>query len=323
MKAASYIARCVFTVSLLTIACGPEPGVIEPAADGASNEVSLASDRYSDWSTPVNLGPVINTRFIENSPEMSKDGLSLYFGSNRSPGGQGAQDIWVSRWSSVDGAWGDPANLGPPINTPFIEAGIQLSRDGHFLYFTSNRTGSESFDIWVSRRADVHDDFGWEQPVNLGSPVNSELFDAPGSMKHPEFYFWRGPAATNNGIPGDIYVSEMRGGTFGAPTLVAELSSGSHEQRPSIRFDGREIFLSSNRLGSLLGSEDIWTSTRTSNGALWELPTNLGSVINSDFRDTQASLSEDGLTLLLVSNRPEGQGDLDLYIATRMLIGHQ
>ena len=47
-----------------------------------------AGPQYSDWSQPVNLGPVINTGYNDQHPAISKDGLSLYISSDR-PGGFG------------------------------------------------------------------------------------------------------------------------------------------------------------------------------------------------------------------------------------------
>jgi hypothetical protein len=32
------------------------------------------------WSTPVNLGPAVNTEDFEYNPEVSRDGRTLYFG---------------------------------------------------------------------------------------------------------------------------------------------------------------------------------------------------------------------------------------------------
>src|SRR5260370_38451549 len=41
---------------------------------------------FSDWSEPVNLGPVVNSAFNDQHPAISADGLSLYISSDR-PGG--------------------------------------------------------------------------------------------------------------------------------------------------------------------------------------------------------------------------------------------
>lgn len=72
---------------------------------------SAQAQKYSDWSAPVNLGPVINSASSDQGPAISKDGLTLYFHSNR-PGGLGAFDMWVSQRASVDDPWGAPVNLG-------------------------------------------------------------------------------------------------------------------------------------------------------------------------------------------------------------------
>lgn len=323
--------------SVLILGCGPDAGMIDPPTRGDGTAPSLASQRFSDWSDPVNLGAPVNSQFVENAPELSKDGLSLYFGSNR-PGGQGVpvvpggpvlQDLYVSQRSSLDAAWGAPINLGPLINSPSTDVGPHLSRDGHLLFFNSSRLGgSGSTDVWVSRRKNIHDDLAWEAPVNLDSPPNSDRFDGAVSIWGPEFYFWRGTPGAVAPTDGDIWMSEINGQTFGEPGLVTELSSPvAHEQRPSIRFDGREIFLSSDRPGSRsppggVVREDIWVSYRQGSGQTWKPPVNVERV-NSDFRDTQASLSEDGTMLFFLSDRQGPPGNLDIYVTTRTVKGKE
>jgi hypothetical protein len=193
------------------------------------------------------------------------------------------------------------------------------------LFFSSSRPGgSGSADVWVSRREHIHDDFAWEAPVNLGVPPNSTRFEGAVSTWGPEFYLWRGtPDPVVAPVDGDIYMSQTTGQTFSDPTLVRELSSAAHEQRPSIRSDGQEIFFSSSRpVVCQLGApclEDIWTSVRRGNGQPWEAPTNLGPVVNSGSRDTQAALSEDGTMLFFLSDRQGPPGNLDIYVTTRTL----
>ena len=53
---------------------------------------SLCAQRFSDWGTPSNLGPTVNTAFTDGCPSISRDGLSLFFASNR-PGGFGGLDV--------------------------------------------------------------------------------------------------------------------------------------------------------------------------------------------------------------------------------------
>src|SRR5216117_1200369 len=88
--------------------------------------VASAYGQFSAWSAPVNLGPVVNSGSGELAPSISKDGLSLYFFSDR-PGGFGGSDIWVSHRSNVDAPWEPPKNLGPNINSSADENAPTLS----------------------------------------------------------------------------------------------------------------------------------------------------------------------------------------------------
>lgn len=58
-----------------------------------------------DWSTPTNLGPIINTAANEARPTLSRDGSILYFGSNRagSEGTPPLSDIYMSSREKLTG----------------------------------------------------------------------------------------------------------------------------------------------------------------------------------------------------------------------------
>ena len=64
---------------------------------------SSGPQKYSDWSTPINLGPNVNSTAMDRGPAVSKDGLSLYFASNRMVGERyGGEDIYVSQRETRD-----------------------------------------------------------------------------------------------------------------------------------------------------------------------------------------------------------------------------
>lgn len=307
------------TTTLRTMAGALVAAAMLTACDGRSwitwpdeQTRSAAVERFSTWSEPMNLGSTVNSPHHELIPEISPDGLSLYFTSGR-PGGFGRNDLWVSSRPTMNDSWSEPANLGPVINSPGNDAAPSISRDGHYLFFSSTRAGGVGGnDLYVSWRADPQDDLAWEAPVNLGAPVNSSRFDAGASFRRPELYF-----ASNRADPLlSIYVSRAQGWEFSTPERVAELSSSANDQRPSIRSDGLEIFLSSNRPGGI-GGQDIWSSSRPHHAAPWSGPVNLGATINTGHFDQQPSVSDDGRFLFFASNRPGGEGGLDLYMAMR------
>ena len=275
-----------------------------------------AGSKFTEWSTPTNLGLVVNSTFGEQTPAISKDGLSLYFSSNR-PGGVGDADLYVSQRSSVDEPWGTPMDV-LALNSEDVDQAPALSRDGHYMFFVSNRDGGTgALDIYVSYRAQIHDDFGWEPPVEIkeiNSAVNEggpSYFENDGGR--PQLYF-QSQRAGGAGFA-DIYMSELQeDGTWSAPARVVELSSSFQDQKPAIRFDGLEIMIQSNRPPSV--RFDLWVSTRESVTAPWSKPTLVNNV-NSASNDTLPYLSGDGMALYFTSDRPVGAGPTDLWVSTR------
>jgi hypothetical protein len=128
-----------------------------------------------DWEAPAHLGPTINSPVLDWSPSISFDGLELFMGSNR-PSSED-DELWVARRKTPDDPWSEPVNLGPPVNSPSIEATPSISADGLLLFFQSTRPGGYGgpVDIWVTRRKTPDDP--WLEPVNLGPVVNTFDFD--------------------------------------------------------------------------------------------------------------------------------------------------
>jgi len=122
-----------------------------------------------EWMTPENLGRTVNIEAHDFSPSISADGLALYFASER-PGGSGGFDIWVTMRETIQDPWGEPANLGPIVNTSSVDFLPSISADGLALFFTRLKDfSSEDSDFWVTRRTTVYDD--WGTPVSL--PINT------------------------------------------------------------------------------------------------------------------------------------------------------
>jgi hypothetical protein len=132
------------------------------------------------WGTGVPIPELVpgtvNTGAADSAPMITRDGLELYFISDR-PGstpyppddefcgipGQPSPDIWVSTRASTSDPWGPAQNLdaanaalgGPAINSAYHDGRPVLSFDGDTIYFFSAcREGNQSpyFDIWKSTR---------------------------------------------------------------------------------------------------------------------------------------------------------------------------
>jgi Tol biopolymer transport system component len=282
------------------------------------------AQNFSAWSSAVNLGPVVNGSAAEGCPFIAKSELTLYVVSTRA-GGYGGQDIYVSQRDSVYDLWGPLQNLGPVINSPGNDLCPTLAIDGHRLFFVSDRPGGHGKqDLYVARRQNKRDDFGWDAPMNLGSGVNSAENDFTPSLLEDDrtgltvLYFGSDRPGGMGDV--DIYSSSLNtDGNFEWPVLVPELSTEFIDERPNIRKDGLEIYFDSNRPGSL-GSTDLWVSTRDSTEAPWSLPVNLGPAVNSAAAEIRPSLAFDGATLYFNSTRPGGQGGSDIYVVSRTRI---
>ena len=125
------------------------------------------------WGEPANLGQLVNSPEEDANPTLSADGLELYFNSFRTDG-MGGTDIWVTKRAARSDPWGPPENLGPTINSVKHESAPSTSGDGLALYFSYGDPSDQDDPLrgpYVSRRPTK--DAPWEEPVSLGSVVNS------------------------------------------------------------------------------------------------------------------------------------------------------
>ncbi|MDH5327315.1 MAG: DUF1566 domain-containing protein [Gammaproteobacteria bacterium] len=118
-----------------------------PGGLGAADiYVSTRAGTSDPWGAPTPVS-VVNSAEFDVAPDVSADGLALYFHSPRLQG-VGGHDIWVSKRATTADAWGTPEVLVSPINTFAIETGASISNDNRTLYFSSDRIGSTGRDIW-------------------------------------------------------------------------------------------------------------------------------------------------------------------------------
>ena len=294
---------------------------------------STFSFKEALWSLPVILDASVNSPTAnDQGPALSSDRLTLYFCSNR-PGGSGGNDLWVSRRASRSEPWGTPVNLAPRVNSTSGDCGPSLSKDRLLLFFTSNRAGGAGGnDIYMSSRTDPMDDLSWGPPVPLGPEVNTPGFEFSPFITmfrddcenddrcvepYAELYFERGPS----NVTTDIFVVtiDSQGGTIGPAVAVAELNSSDADGRPTVRFDGKEIIIHSNRDGRG-GNVDLFVSTRPSRNHTWSFPVPIEELNSGPpIHEIHPYLSKDGREILFV--RGTGVAN-DIWMSSRTQSGH-
>ncbi|MDH3708875.1 MAG: OmpA family protein [Cyclobacteriaceae bacterium] len=112
------------------------------------------SSRLPDgsWGSPVNVGPIINTPFDEDAPQMHSDGKTMFF-SSRGHDGMGGYDIFSTILDPQTRKWSKPRNMGYPVNSANEDIYFTLTSDGSKGYFTSFRYDSYGEkDIYIMHR---------------------------------------------------------------------------------------------------------------------------------------------------------------------------
>ena len=118
----------------------------------------------------------MNSDSPDGFPNISADGLSLFFASDR-PGGLGDNDLWVATRQTTAEPFSTVQHLGSNVNTALDDWGPSISADGLILVFNSNRPGGlGGHDLWVATRRTTSSPF--DPAVNLGPKVNSDDDDA-------------------------------------------------------------------------------------------------------------------------------------------------
>jgi len=277
-------------------------GTIRPEFGSSQNEMPTVRGPYlgqaPPGSTPEIFAPgVLSLGFHEHGLAISPDGTEIFFVAASSDFSR----FLIMTTRLVGGTWTLPEVA--PFSGGRNDGAPSFSPDGSRLYFSSRRArsaggaASDDFDIWyVVRNGD-----SWTDPVNLGSPVNTEKHEAnPSVMSDGTLYFQRIDAL--GALAWDLYVGTRRNGAYAVPEkLAGPINTDANEAGPFIAPDGSYLLFQSNRPGGH-GVMDLYVTHRTGSGG-WSEPVNLGEPINSPFSDWAPVVSPDGRYLFFGSFR--------------------
>lgn len=123
-----------------------------------------------DWQKPKKLR-FNDVNFSIEHPTLNAKEDRLYFASNM-PGGEGGFDIYYVDINQ-DGTYGNPVNLGSKVNTSHREQFPFLSEEGHLFFASDGHLGLGLLDLFVAK----YENEVFQQPLNLGAPINSPYDD--------------------------------------------------------------------------------------------------------------------------------------------------
>jgi hypothetical protein len=224
---------------------------------GFNEQVAVAArpDRGNTFGNLSILPSPVNTS-TEGTPELSADGLSLYFFSQRF-GGVGTRDLYVATRASTASQFGSVTVLSG-LNSLQRDDRPWLSPDELSIYFSSQRA-SFTDDLWRATRSARTDSFGAATSV---TELNSTGNDAGASLTQDgKLVLFASDRA--GGVGGmDIYraTRASTSSPFSTPELVAELNSSADDFDVQLSADGQEVFFASNRNSV---SYRIWRSLVT------------------------------------------------------------
>jgi len=138
---------------------------------GKGKKLKIVMAEMSDLNSWTNFKDVpFNMVDYETAhPALTADGQTMYFTSDR-PGGLGKMDIW--KVTKEGDTWGEPTNLGAPINSPGNEIFPSVAKDGGIYYSSNKSGGAGNLDVYSATMQG-----GSWTTENLGAPFNSSADD--------------------------------------------------------------------------------------------------------------------------------------------------
>ena len=263
------------------------------------------------------VAPPDSSRYVDSNPVLSPDGKSLMFTTRRPENkggltdgsGQYFEDVWVSRWDSVNSKWGQAAPMEGRINTPSYDASLSFSADGSVFYVYRNLGELGSGEIFYSKRSKKTGKYGSPKP--FAKPINTSYFETAAALTADgKTMFFVSERKGGQG-QADLWMSVKKGREWQEPTnLGATINTPLDEISVWCDSTGKTLFFSSN--GHLsVGGYDIYKTTFESEG--WTPPVNLGYPLNTVMDERQFTLSADKKTAFYITENDDGYGSYDIH----------
>jgi len=216
--------------------------------------------------------------------------------------------------------------LDSKVNSPYLEFGPTLTKDGSRLYFSrqgyaGNTGGDHDEDIWFSEFDDVTQ--SWKEAKNIGAPLNN---DGPNficgvgvdgdTLLLGNVYSKKGKMKA--GV--SIAVKSGDGWSFPQPVYI----QNDYNLSPLTSFDlsnDRKTLIIAQEKTDSQGGLDLYVAFRNTaakNQYAGTESKNLGPVINSFGNETSPFLAYDNKTLYFSSNGHNGYGNLDIFVSHRL-----
>lgn len=262
----------------------------------------------------VDMDERINSEYPDYAPTINEDETMMVFTSRR-PGDnlnervavdhEYYEEIFVSE--KVNGVWSPAKNPGPPLNTGYHNASVNLSPDGTEIIIYHDTNGG---DLLLSTK---QKDGSWSSPKALDG-INTEFLESSATITQDDktIYFTSNRPGGYGGT--DIYSCELgkNGRWVNIKNLGPLVNTEMDEEGVFVSASGQHLYFSSNGLAGM-GDLDIYRSTYDPVRKEWGEPVNMGYPINSAENDIYFVLTKDEKFAYISSLRKQNQGEQDIY----------
>lgn len=216
----------------------------------------------------------------------------------------------------------EPKNMGDGINSNLNEYFPAVTADDQTFLFTRNNRSEKvplQEDFLISKKINGI----WQKANLIGNGINTPGNEGAPSLSADGQILFFVACAEMDGSYGlnrkglgscDIFYTQKVGDNWSKPYNAGQsINSKFFESQPSFAADGKTLYFVSARVGGV-GQTDIYVTTLKDDGS-WSAPRNLGTKINTPFKEESVFIHPDGKTLYFGSNGHVGMGGLDLYVS--------
>ncbi|MDX9705929.1 MAG: hypothetical protein RBT46_09530 [Weeksellaceae bacterium] len=189
------------------------------------------------WSEPENS--FLNVNYKETSPCYSPDGQRVYYQSRYNKDDKEIlKDLDIFYRERKESGWGEPLNIGLPINTKADEGRPWIGKDGT-LWFTRNSESTKS-DIYYSK----YENGKYSEPIKLNGNINSVYEDTEPIISQDGRYLLfisNRPAGYSKMM--NLYVCfKNTDNSWSHPECLSSYLKIENIWFPSISYDGKYLF---------------------------------------------------------------------------------
>jgi hypothetical protein len=195
-----------------------------------------------NWKEPAPLPKTLNGRLnFLRGYSLSPDGRQTFISTTKG-GGLGGYDLYVSDLKGT--YWGEPMNVGQPVNSRENEACASITTEGTTMYFmrcTKMDAGKASgCRILVATRKTPAD--RWQQPSELPSTINTGNSQAPRVMGDGESLIFSSDQMGGKGGM-DLFITKRQGTSWSKPAPLDFVNTPNDDQYVSANSLGRYLVM--------------------------------------------------------------------------------